>query len=177
MHPVPRYCPWCRTELAPRLNDGLERLVCAAADCSFVHWDNPTPVVAAVVEHEGRIILAQNRAWPVKFFGLITGFLERHEDPAEAVLREVQEELNLKGHDPAFIGHYPFQRLNQLIIAYHVPATGTIKLGEELCDYRGFDPAQVKAWPQATGLALRDWLRRAHDIDPPMLDLNPRRAS
>ena len=70
----PEFCPWCRSSLVPRPTDGLERLSCSAPDCEFVHWDNPTPVVAAVVEHEGRIVLAQNRAWPVKFFGLITGF-------------------------------------------------------------------------------------------------------
>lgn len=172
---APRFCPWCRNDLAPQLTDGVERLICSADGCSFVHWDNPTPVVAAVVEHQGEIILAQNAAWPVKFFGLITGFLERHEDPAEAVLREVKEELDLDGHAPRFIGHYPFRRLNQLIIAYHVPATGTVRLSEELCDYRRFPPTRIKAWPQATGLALRDWLRQARDIDPPMIDLSPRR--
>lgn len=171
----PEFCPWCRSSLVPRPTDGLERLSCSAPDCEFVHWDNPTPVVAAVVEHEGRIVLAQNRAWPVKFFGLITGFLERHEDPAEAVLREVEEELSLQGRDPQFIGHYPFQRMNQLIIAYHVPAVGDIRLGEELVDHRSYAPTEIKAWPQATGLALRDWLRRAHDIDPPMLDISLRR--
>jgi len=28
------------------------------------HYDNPTPVVAAVVEHNGMVVLAHNRAWP-----------------------------------------------------------------------------------------------------------------
>jgi ADP-ribose pyrophosphatase YjhB (NUDIX family) len=140
-----------------------------------VLWENPTPVVAAVVEHEGRIVLARNRAWPMPFFALITGFLERNELPEDAVLREVEEELGLKGEAPAFIGHYSFERMNQLIIAYHVVAEGDIVLGEELSEYRLIAPQQARYWPAATGLALRDWLRsRGHD--PQMLDMGPRRS-
>ena len=138
-----------------------------------MHWDNPTPVVAAVVEHEGEIVLARNKLWTQRFFGLITGFLERNEDPAEAVLREVEEELGLKAHSPAFIGHYTFERMNQLIVAYHVIAEGEIVLGEELSEYIRVPPAEARYWPAATGLALRDWLvSRGHA--PQVIDLSPR---
>jgi NAD+ diphosphatase len=53
-----------------------------------------------VVEHEGMIVLAHNRAWPQtlrSFYGLITGFLERAESPEHCALREVKEELDLEG--------------------------------------------------------------------------------
>ncbi len=123
-----------------------------------MHWDNPVPVVAAVVEHEGYIVLARNKLWTQRFFGLITGFLERNENPDAAVLREVEEELGLKARDPRFIGHYGFERMNQLIIAYHVIGEGTITLGDELAEYIRVAPAQARYWPAATGLALRDWL-------------------
>jgi NAD+ diphosphatase len=124
-----------------------------------VQWDNPTPVVAAVVEHEGAIILARNKAWPVPFYALITGFLEKTDpSPEEAIVREVQEELGLQGQAANFIGHYRFERMNQIIIAYHVPATGTIVLGDELVDYKAIPPEKARYWPVATGLALRDWL-------------------
>ena len=62
-----RYCPQCARELAAILvqEDGgpKERLRCAA--CGFTHWNNPTPVLAAVVEcadREGRVLLARNAA-------------------------------------------------------------------------------------------------------------------
>ena len=75
----------------------MPRMACVAEGCGFVHWDNPTPVVAAVVEHEGQIILARNKLWPVSFYALITGFLERTDpSPHEAVQREVAEELGLQ---------------------------------------------------------------------------------
>jgi hypothetical protein len=75
-----QFCPLCR---APRRCAGsdLPRLACGAG-CGFVHWDNPAPVLAALVEYQGRVVLARNRAWAAGAFGLITGFLERGEDPA-----------------------------------------------------------------------------------------------
>jgi len=73
--------------------DGKEVLCCASNDCGYVCWDNPIPVVAAIVEMEGQVVLARNKEWPGKIFGLITGFLERAETPETAVKREVKEEL------------------------------------------------------------------------------------
>jgi len=57
-----RFCPRCAAPLTqPAVDDG-KRSVCSAG-CGFVNYDNPIPVVAAVVEHEGRVVLAVNRAW------------------------------------------------------------------------------------------------------------------
>jgi NADH pyrophosphatase NudC (nudix superfamily) len=111
-----------------------------------VHWDNPLPVVAAIVEHDGGVILARNKAWAdPKMFGLITGFLEKGEAPEAAVAREVKEELSLDASAVHFVGLYPFERRNELIIAYHVPATGEVKLNEELADYRRIAPEKLQA--------------------------------
>jgi len=153
------FCPQCAQPLQAREEGGLHRSACPDTACGYVHWDNPTPVVAAVVEHEGDIILARNAAWPVPFYALITGFLEKHDpSPEEAIAREVQEELGLQAQATNFIGHYRFERLNQIILAYHVPATGVITLNEELVDYKRIPPHKARYWPVSTGLALRDWL-------------------
>lgn len=164
-----RFCPQCAAPLASVEREGVPRLICGAG-CDFVHWNNPTPVVAAVVQHGDELILARNVAWPGKFFALITGFLEASDpSPEEAVVREVEEELGLKGQAPTFIGHYRFERMNQIIIAYHVPATGTIKLNEELNDYRHEAFDTVRYWEAGTGYALRDWLR-GKGYDPQVVD-------
>ncbi|MBL6749109.1 MAG: NUDIX domain-containing protein [Nevskia sp.] len=157
-----KFCPRCATPLETgAVDDGPPRRRCPAPGCGFVHWDNPVPVVAAIVEHEGDIILARNAMWPPKMFALITGFLEKDDPhPESGVLREVEEELGLQGKVAEFVGHYPFERMNQVIIAYHVVATGEIKLGAELVEYRRVPPAQLRPWPAATGLALRDWMLR-----------------
>jgi NAD+ diphosphatase len=152
-----RFCPQCATPLERRIAGERERAACPA--CSWVHWDNPAPVVAAVIEYEGRVLLARNAAWPPKMFALVTGFLERDETPQAAVAREVKEETNLDTRASSLIGVYDFARKNELIIAYHVVAEGTVQLSQELVDYRLIEPAKVRPWPAATGLALADWMR------------------
>jgi ADP-ribose pyrophosphatase YjhB (NUDIX family) len=123
-----------------------------------VFWDNPLPVVAGLVEHEGKVILIQNKGWPESWFGLVTGFLERGETPEAAVLRELKEELSLDGEVVRLIGVYDFSMRNEVIVAYHVRARGSIALGEELAAYKAVEPDALKPWPFGTGHAVRDWL-------------------
>lgn len=172
-----QFCPLCAAPLTERAVQGEVRSACSG-NCGFVHYDNPTPVVAAVVEHEGMVVLAHNRAWPQalrSFYGLITGFLERAESPEQCALREVKEELDLDGSAATLIGVYPFEQMNQVIIAYHVPADGTVTLNDELDDFRHVPLADCKAWSGGTGFALRDWLR-SKGFEPPMLEIRKETA-
>ncbi len=155
-----RYCPLCRAELVKSYIDGIQRLCCPSPTCNYVFWDNPVPVVAAVVELNGAVVLARNKCWPPRYFGLITGFLERGETPEAAVLREVKEELGLQGKIESFIGYYSFMERNQLILAFHVTAQGEITMGEELAEVKLVPPEKLRPWPSGTGIALQDWLRQ-----------------
>ncbi len=157
------FCPRCATRLAPlsaEEDGGLKtRLRCPS--CSWTHWNNPTPVLAAVIEladRDGQLLLARNAAWSGKMFGLITGFMEAGETPQEGIGREVAEETSLKAESLALIGVYDFQRMNQLIVAFHVVARGEIVLSPELAEYRLFRPEDVRCWRAGTGMALADWL-------------------
>lgn len=134
------------------------RRVCSDNACGFVQRTNPTPVVGALVEHEGDIILARNVSWPDGWFALITGFLETREDPRAAVVREVKEELDLDVVEMHPIGNYIFERKNEVMLCYHAIATGTIRLGAELSEYRRYKPHELRPWPRATGLAVADWM-------------------
>ena len=161
-----RFCPQCAKplELLPSLEDGgwKERLRCPA--CGFTHWNNPTPVLAAIVEYQGQVLLARNALWPAKMFALITGFMEAGESAQEGIAREVKEETNLDVQSLDLVGVYDFQRMNQVIIAFHTVCTGEVKLSPELIDYRLYDLPELKCWPAGTGYALADWLRtRGHE--------------
>src|SRR5574343_1444229 len=116
-----RYCTHCGTPLQwiTQAEDGgdRERLRCPA--CGWTHWNNPTPVLAAVIEYEGGVLLARNAAWPGKMFALITGFMEAGETPQDGIVREIAEETNLRTASLDLVGVYDFQRMNQVIIAYH----------------------------------------------------------
>lgn len=154
-----QFCPCCTARLDSGEQGGLLRLACSAG-CGFVHWDNPAPVLAALVEYQGHIVLARNRTWAAGAFGLITGFLERGEDPAAGVAREVKEELGLDASATTLIGVYPFARQHEVIIAYHVVGHGDIVLNEELAEFRLIAPEKLKPWNFGTGFAVSDWLAR-----------------
>ena len=156
-----RYCPLCASPLASiaLLEDGGEKMRLRCPACAWTHWNNPTPVLAAIVEYEGQILLARNAAWENKFYALITGFMEAGETPQDGIRREILEETNLQAHELSLVGVYDFQRMNQVIIAYHARCEGEVQLSPELVDYRLYSPEQVRCWPAGTGYALADWLR------------------
>lgn len=162
-----RYCPQCRAELAEFPLDGKLRLCCSDHECGFVHWNNPTPVVACIIEYDGKLLLAKNAKWTVDFYALVTGFLEAGETPAEAALRETYEEVGLRGEIIGFVGNYPFFEQNQLLLVYHIVGYGEIRLNEELSDYKLVPHAEVQPWSRGTGPALRDWLAAQTGVTPP----------
>jgi NAD+ diphosphatase len=172
------FCLNCGTglQLLTEDEDGgpKARLRCPA--CNWTHWNNPTPVLAAVVQckdQEGRILLARNAAWPGRMFALITGFMEAGETPEEGITREVKEETSLTVHELKLIGVYDFQRMNQIIIAYHALTSGTVHLSPELAEYKLFAPQDVRCWRAGTGYAMADWLR-SQGHEPLFIDLPPR---
>ena len=160
MTPLFKYCPQCAAplEMVVQLEDGGEKARLRCPSCGYTHWNNPTPVLAGVVELNGQILLARNAAWSGRMFALITGFMEAGETPQGGIAREIKEETNLDTTALNLIGVYDFQRMNQIIIAYHAVCTGDIKLSPELAEYKLYDPADVLCWPAGTGYAMADWL-------------------
>lgn len=160
-----KYCPACRATLEVADLDGEERLLCSDR-CGFVHWDNPTPVVAVVVETQTGVVLAHNKNWPAGAFSIITGFLEKGETPEQCALRETQEELGLQASKAEFIGFELFngkgfsgELFNQLIMGFHLRADGEIYLDEqELDEYKIIPLDKLKGWDSATGRIVQRWL-------------------
>ncbi len=61
------FCPNCATplQLLSQMEDGGEKARTRCPACSFTHWNNPTPVLAAIVEcadRDGLVLLARNHA-------------------------------------------------------------------------------------------------------------------
>ena len=171
-----RFCPMCSAPLGwlTQMEDGGEKLRLRCTECDFTHWNNPTPVLAAVIEctdREGRVLLARNSAWPGRFFGLITGFMEAGESPEDGIRREIAEETQLQVDALSLLGVWEFKRLNQIIIAYAAQAHGEIRLSPELAEYKLLRPSEVKCWPQGTGQAMATWLRQ-RGIEPQWLDFS-----
>ena len=169
-----RYCAQCANALEwlEQAEDGgmKARLRCAA--CGWTHWNNPVPVLAAIVEcidRDGLVLLARNAAWKGRMFALITGFMEAGESPEEGIAREVAEETALVVERSSLVGVYEFTRMNQVIIAYHVQARGEIRLSPELVEYKLMRPEDIRCWPAGTGKAVADWLR-SKGIEPQWME-------
>ncbi|MBC3862940.1 NUDIX domain-containing protein [Undibacterium jejuense] len=161
-----RFCPVCAGTLATRVDEqDPQKLRLSCPDGHWTHWDNPLPVLAALVEVDGKILLARNAAWPEKNFALITGFMERGETPEQGVARELKEETNLDADIISLIGVYEFIKKNEVIIAYHVRASGDINLSPELVEYRLIEPQKLRPWNAGTGHAVADWMR-SNGYDP-----------
>lgn len=177
LHTNPQHVPQSLRESTPLT---YTRQVCPADGCGWVHYNNPVPVVAALIDHDDGlgtpdsrgVVLVRGVGWPSSWFGLVTGFLEAHEDPARGVLREIKEEVGLEADSVSFLGIYPFQRINQLIIAYHIKVRGPlsdIRLQvEEIEAYKKVPLRNLRPWPEGTGLAVRDFLIKELGQSPPM---------
>lgn len=160
-----KYCPVCGAELAMQIIHRETRLACTVNTDHYIHYNNPKPVVAAIIEYEGQVLLARNAKWPPTWFALITGFLEKDESPEQGIVREVKEEIGLEADVQNLVGIYPFFLRNELIIAYFVKATGEIKLDDEIVETKLIPKNEIIPWPYATGDAVRDWLRSQGIMD------------
>ena len=172
-----QFCPMCATplQLISQDEDGgpKQRMRCPA--CQWTHWNNPTPVLAGIVQYGEQILLARNAAWPGRRFALITGFMEAGETPQEGMAREIKEETQLEVRSLQLVGAYDFQRMNQVIIAYHAVAEGEIRLSPELVEYKFYDLKDIICWPAGTGYAMGDWLR-TQGIEPRFMSWDERAA-
>lgn len=171
-----KYCPECASPLRLKRIDGAERKACASPECTFVHWDNPVPVVAALVQYRGKIVLARNSLWPVDTFSLVTGYLERGETPEQAVVREVKEELGLDGKVERSIGCYSLVEKNQVVLAHWVVATGNLETGSEIAEVKLLSRKQLELWQfgrlALTSVIVKQWLKTSHERAPKRLALD-----
>ena len=68
------FCPKCGTRLTEKSIEGRLKKACPSGGCGYVFWDNPVPVVAAIVENDKQVVLVRNKGWPEKMFGLVSAF-------------------------------------------------------------------------------------------------------
>lgn len=165
-----RFCPMCATALQwiARAEDGGEQSRNRCPACDWTHWNNPTPVLGAIVEVDGRVLLARNAAWEHRMFALITGFMEAGEAPEDGIRREILEETSLEAGTLELVGVYEHRKMNQVLIVYHAVARGEVKLSPELAEYRWFEKQDLRCWRSGTGYALADWLHK-RGIEPQFL--------
>jgi len=91
------HCPYCGSPATAKSEDGILRKFCLC--CGLFLYENPLPVVSAILVTEQRkILLVKRGKSPYKGqWCLPTGFAETDESIEDAVLRELEEETGVKG--------------------------------------------------------------------------------
>src|ERR1700742_2265333 len=79
----PKHCAHCGTALGP-VENFPGQLICPPAGCGRITYMSPIPVVAAIVERDGEIVLVRSHGWPESWNGLMPGFLDPNEEPEAA---------------------------------------------------------------------------------------------
>ena len=95
---IPRkYCPKCKSKIARKKIENRLRDYCPT--CKTIFYDNPLPVVSAVVPNKKREILLvlRDRDPYAGQWCLPSGFVELNESVEKAIIRELKEETGIKG--------------------------------------------------------------------------------
>ena len=120
-----RFCPLCGAFLRKSRIDGQIRLVCSK--CEWIRYRNPLSVTSCVVlNKKGKILVAKRNLDPGKGkWALPGGFVELNETPEKSCLRELKEEIGIKGKIIRLAGVYSHNTKEYgdlLIIGYLVNA-------------------------------------------------------
>lgn len=163
-----KFCPICGSNLSTKKINGQTRRLCP--HCTWVDYTNPVPSVAAFVYEAGRILLIKRGVAPSKNkWALPSGFIEQHEHPEQAVVRELREETNLHGTVNRLIGVYtePTRIYGDvLLIAYSLRnVAGSLKSGSDTEDARFFARNRLPSISFASHRAIiEDGLHGEHTI-------------
>lgn len=92
-----KYCPKCKSKITRKKIENRIRDYCKTCDTAF--YDNPLPVVSAVLPNKNREILLvlRDRDPYAGQWCLPSGFVELNESVEKAVIRELKEETGIKG--------------------------------------------------------------------------------
>lgn len=141
-----RFCPKCGYRLSERHIFGRDRHICDA--CGFIFFRDPKIAAGALVEQEGRVLLARRSVNPAKGKWYVPGgFVEIDESIEEAAIREIREETGLEIALDSLLGVYSFgnpQRgFNHLILYRAHPVGGTLMAGDDADAAAFFGPDEL----------------------------------
>ncbi len=160
------YCPTCGTRLRQRTSDVP---VCPA--CGRIAYADPKFAAAAVIPHEGGVVLVQRAIDPGRgMWSFPSGYVNRGETPSRAVEREVREECGLivsadwvvgiyaTAGQPVVLGVYNAEVLGGALIADDETLAARVFPVDDLPDMAfAYDDRIVEDW--LAGRRLRGCLK------------------
>lgn len=103
IEPAYHFCPRCGGALGVEQHEGQEFQVCSV--CKETLYKNQHVTVDAVLVQNGKLLLVRRARDPQKgWLDFPGGFVNPDEKPADAVVREVREELHIDAHVVRLLG-------------------------------------------------------------------------
>jgi NAD+ diphosphatase len=163
-----RYCGRCG---APTERSRTER-VRTCTQCGFGAYPRLSPAIIALIERDGRALLARNARFQMPFFSTLAGFVEVGETLEAAVAREIHEEAGIQITDIRYFGSQPWPFTGSLMIGFTARwASGDIVAEPtEIADADWFAPDALPRIPPKLSIArelIDDFVRR-HGGSPAM---------
>jgi NAD+ diphosphatase len=156
-----RFCGRCGspTERSPK-----ER-VRTCTRCGHPAYPRLSPAIIALVERDGRALLARNARFSLPFFSTLAGFVELGESLEAAVAREIHEEAGIAITDIRYFGSQPWPFTGSLMIGFTARwAAGDIVADPtEIADADWFAPDELPRIPPRLSIArelIDDFVRR-----------------
>ena len=112
------YCPHCGTRLSNR-EIGDEGLIPYCEKCNIPLWDSfTTSVIVAVVNEFDEVALLRQSYVSTDTYVCVAGIMKLGESAEDAVVREVNEEIGQQVDSVEYIGSYPYEKKDMLMLGY-----------------------------------------------------------
>lgn len=112
------YCPYCGTK-AVKKEIGDEGQIPYCPGCKIPLWDMfTTSIIAAVVNEYHEIALLKQDYVSRANYVCVAGIMKPGESAEGAAVREIKEEIGLDVISLEYIGSYPYEKKEMLMIGY-----------------------------------------------------------
>jgi NAD+ diphosphatase len=156
-----RYCGRCGSPTERSLAERVR----TCARCGHGAYPRLSPAIIALIERDGRALLARNARFPLPFYSTLAGFVEVGESLEGAVAREIHEEAGIAITDIRYFGSQPWPFTSSLMIGFTARWAGGEIVPEptEIADADWFAPDELPRIPPKLSIArelIDDFVRR-----------------
>lgn len=156
-----RHCGRCGAATARSTAERLR----SCTRCGHGAYPRLSPAIIALIERDGRALLARNARTRMPFFSTLAGFVEVGETLEEAVVREIREEAGIAIRDVRYFGSQPWPLTGSLMVGFTAHwASGELSPDDgELAEAGWFPPDALPRLPGRLSIAralIDDFVRR-----------------